>query len=1012
MELYLKKQRQNFGTIFLQIICMVLKVNENGLLKIKYIDENSKDSNLQKLPLYIPNNSNEKSIESDELKIAKEIIKNTKTNLFCNLPYTSNQIINRAINLFKYDIHAILPELDKYFNSIKFYDTQYNISLFDIFFFSLIINKFEILLDEIHSNFKNVFAWLKFLLSLEQISEVCNKLKIDNVLEKNINNLFEEFIDNEKIKKKYFVLYNKKNGGIFTEFNGRQILNKSTNQNFIDGKIYYFFSNKNETNLEITNQTKIFNYILKNKISYDENIPFSTYGKLMERNRNIFVILSDIYKQVIFLNDKDNIMKNKKINKFYDFLCMKMTYYDEVTIFLETTRISQIKSLKSKSKNNKNKTNIINKKILIKYNFIDYSHNSNHYNFIGLYNSQEKITIQINNKTIYFAYTDDIVSQEYFPQDVELLRNKNDSKISKYRILLLKGYCNEINVFINNVVGGFAYEYYYISKRNEFLPKTIEIQLNNNLKYKSDKFWKFDTSNRQKITFINIPNQDLSLNSFEYNSFLKIISCISSNELVNYGIFLLDKLVINRLEKIKIDSSFQSLIKDIQDDIHLYQNGKKTSKDLEEKYLRDKIKYINLFSYDYRGYYFPNNIEYFNYFNKMCIWMILANTDNKEREYAFKKYDQILSLIQNKKNMSYEEKTILLITVIRRVLDNKSKSKSIIFPKVIFFDEINKIDYCYKKAYDFHLDLIDSLTENSKLIQPFLQLNSYIMEMLLTEKDINIIKKAKIDKINHSDIDKKQKTKLINNVKEEKLITKSAYTISMIPLDVIKEHLKSTMKPYAIIWQKNNEETFAASVYKDNNIICFNEEEIFKGIYDGRFYDLLYRSMKEDAFAFILNLYYLHENSSHNKEKVFNSKEKDSPFIFMNENLKLSLIFCDENCDSGEAGCFTESFIAERSILLDLVNINYNFGDLLKVKYFNQENFMELLNIYKSRKLSEKTDGTKVQGKNVVSSQFKLDKNIKKTSKNNYDKVKRDIFGFSHRDNNLFKEAKQRHCFY
>ena len=65
------------------------------------------------------------------------------------------------------------------------------------------------------------------------------------------------------------------------------------------------------------------------------------------------------------------------------------------------------------------------------------------------------------------------------------------------------------------------------------------------------------------------------------------------------------------------------------------------------------------------------------------------------------------------------------------------------------------------------------------------------------------------------------------------------------------------------------------------------------------------------------------------------------------KNLKLSLIFCDENCDSGEAGCFTESFIAERSILLDLVNISYNFGDILKVKNFNQENFMDLLNTYK-----------------------------------------------------------------
>ena len=132
----------------------------------------------------------------------------------------------------------------------------------------------------------------------------------------------------------------------------------------------------------------------------------------------------------------------------------------------------------------------------------------------------------------------------------------------------------------------------------------------------------------------------------------------------------------------------------------------------------------------------------------------------------------------------------------------------------------------------------------------------------------------------------------------------------------------------------------------------------------------------------------------------------------MDENLTFSLIFCDENCDSGEAGFFTESFIAERSILLDLVNIKYNFGDLLKVKYFNQENFDDLLNIYNSRKLSEKKDGTKEQEKNFFSSQFKLYKNIKKTGNNNYDNVKRDIFGFSSRDNYLFKEAKQRNCYY
>ena len=1007
MELYLKKERKNFKTIFLQIICMLSNVYENNLIEIKYIDENNKDRHLLKLPLYITKNPNEKkSIDSDELEIENDILKKTKSGFFSKLSKTPNQIICRAINYFKYDTLKILPELNEYFSSIKFENNQYIISLFDIFFFSLIIVKFNILFDEIQSTYKNIFAWLQYLLSLEKIKEVCKNLEIEKMLGKNLN-------IKEKITRKYF-LYNKKNDktsrGNFTEFNGRQIYNKSTNNDFIDGKIYYFFSNGNDNNLIITNKTKIYSYIYENKISYDKKIPFSIFGKILEKNGNTFVILSDTYKQVIFLDDKENIMKNAKINEFYYLLCMKMNYCDESSIFLETTKISLIKSIKSKPINNKNRINTVNKKILIKYNFIDFLNNKNLYNFITLNNSREKITIQINNKTIYFVYTDDTITQEYFPINIELLRKKKDLKLPKYRILLLKGYCNEINVFIN-INGGFAYEYYYISKRNIFLPKIIEIQLNNNKRHISDQFWKFDTLNRQKITFVNIPNQDLSLNSFEYNSFLKIIACISKKKLVKYGTFILDKLIINKLEKIQIDSSFQSLINNIQEDIHLYQKGQRESKHLDEKYLKDIEKYIKIFSYDYRGYYFPDDIEYFNYFNNMCIWMLLANSNIKERQYVFEKYFDILSVIQNKNNISYEEKTILLITLIRRVLDNKRKSKSIIFPKVIFFDELNQIDHCYKTAYDFHLDLIDSLTEDSKLIQPFLQLNSYIMEMLLTEEDINLIKKAKINKISNCEIDENKKKELINDVKKEKLVTKSAYTISMVPLDVIKKHLKSTMKPYAIIWQKNNKETFAASVYKDNNIICFNEEEIFKEIYYGDFLDSSYRSKKEKDFAFILNLYFLHENSSHNKEKVINLKE-DSPFIFMDENLEFSIIFCDEKCNSGEAGYFTESFIAKRSTLLDLVNCNNNLGDLLNVKYFNQENFVDLLNIYNSIKLRENKDEIKVQEKNSFSSEFKVGKNIKESNIDNYDNVKRDIFGFSQRDIYLFKEANERHCYY
>ena len=1009
MFLYLKKEKQNFKTIFLEIICMILKVTENNLLEIIYIDENCDNKLLGNLPIYTPKNQKKKSIQRDELEIAKEISKSININSLNKLSDSSNNLIIRSININKYDIHKILPELNEYLNSIKFSDKNYKISIFDIFYFSLISINMDIILDDIQFKFKNILVWLKYLLNLVEISQVCNKLEIYKKFEKNQHNLSKELIINDKSDKKYYILYNKKNGedsiGNFNEFNGRQIYNKSKNNDFIDGKIYYFFSNEDDNSLIITNQTKIYYYIYENKICLEQNIPFSFFGKIMEKNGNIFVILSNNYEQVIFLDDKEKIMQKTKINTFNYFLCMKIASYDDNSIFLETTKISKIKYIKPNSIYDQSEIDAINKRILIKYNFIDFK-DINHYNYIKLYNSQYSISVEINNETIYFAFKEDEISQEYFPENIELLRNSNDSNVSKYRVLLYKGFCNEINVFINEIHGGFAYEYYYISKKTEFLPKTIKIKLNNSV-FNSEMFWKYDTSKRQKITFINIPKQDISLESFEYNSFLKIISCISSNELIDYGIFLLDNLKINAPKIVKIDSSFESLIKDIQDDIKLYQEGKKTSKYLEDKYLGDKKeKYINIFSYDYRGYYFPDKVEYFNYFNNMCIWMLLANSNSNDEEtkFTFQIYFEKMQLIQNKKNMNYEDKIILLITLIRRALD--SKNSKIIIPEVIFFDDLDKINYCYKKAYDFHLDLIDSLTENSKLIQPFLQLNSYIMEMLLTEDDKIKIKSAKINKINQSDLKKEILDKLIENLEKEKLITESAYTISMIPLDVIKKHLKNTMKPYAIIWKQGNKENFAASVYKDNNIICFNEEEIFKGVYIGYFNNSSFRSKKENDFAFILNMYFLHENSSHNKEKVINLKE-DSPFIFMDENLISSLIFCDENCESGEAGCFTECFIAERLVILDLVNCNYNFGDLLNVKYFNQESFDNLINIYNTRKLCENKN--KIKEKNSYTSSFILDKN-----KNNetYDNEKRDIFGFSQRDNNLFKEAKQRHCYY
>lgn len=275
------------------------------------------------------------------------------------------------------------------------------------------------------------------------------------------------------------------------------------------------------------------------------------------------------------------------------------------------------------------------------------------------------------------------------------------------------------------------------------------------------------------------------------------------------------------------------------------------------------------------------------------------------------------------------------------------------------------------------------------------------------------IKNLKIEIINQSkeNIDIDEKLKIIENIKKEKIISQPAYTISMISVDIIKKHLKSTMIPYALIYKSHSGRDFLASVKKDNNIICFNEEEIFKDIYDSHFNNDDYKKERNNDFAFILNLLFLHENSSHNKEKVLNINT-NSPLIYLDKNFKTSFIIIDNNLTEGEAGYFTERFIGDRSIILGLLNSLNKLGNLLDVKYFNQENFNELIECYEKYKSVFENNGNNIL---AVYQPFK-DSNDIKIIKNSYKKnlknTKRDKYGFNEYDKYLFRLAKTTHSDY
>ena len=80
-------------------------------------------------------------------------------------------------------------------------------------------------------------------------------------------------------------------------------------KNFKEEKIYWFFSEENSNILTITEKTDIYEYENENNIN-DLNMPFSFNGKVMEKIDNTYILLSNDIKQIIYLDDKENIMKN------------------------------------------------------------------------------------------------------------------------------------------------------------------------------------------------------------------------------------------------------------------------------------------------------------------------------------------------------------------------------------------------------------------------------------------------------------------------------------------------------------------------------------------------------------------------------------------------------------------------------------------------------------------------------------------------------------------------------
>ena len=665
--------------------------------------------------------------------------------------------------------------------------------------------------------------------------------------------------------------------------------------------------------------------IIKNNINkYDSRIPYSLIGKIVKKTKvQIILLLSSIEEIVIITNIGDKFI-NIEENQYVSLSYIKYNFKTNEAIYFQLSEFSLLNLMDKEYQEKK-----INEKIAIQLNLLDYQ---------TFLRDEEILLREIEiespknykvkhgsySKTIYYVYNASNYKNDYYAQNLNLLFNDELYPI-QFKFFVYKSVLNEANIFIKQKCL-FAFEFIYFSLDNS-LPNEIKILSKPNQEYSTSDFHTFGSKIRQSITFINIPPQNKE-DLKKGNSFLNVFLCQQGNKEL-YGTFSLNSIEYEKQSSYKYDPVIEKNINIYNDYLEMIEE-KKEIKTFEEKYLSfgdytNEILERRILD-DLNLYQFEESEKTLNYFNSLCLWYLLfIITKKSQKSFSYiEEYINLYKKINNKNGLNNVEKIKILITFVSITLEDKNNFNC---PKLFFYDELDK-DNPYKVSNDFLFKIIENITEESCLFQPLLFFNSYIMDNIYN-----------------------------GGFKFVKLV-KPAYSISMLSLDLIKEHLRKSIKNYFFVLKKYNKpdkRNYNASIYKFSKIVIYNENILlYNKDYDKMYkIDKLtmdYESKFIKTFAFTLNLENLLENFSYGKENIINIKE--SPILYFDRNFKLSYIYNQESPNYGEAGRLLEAFIADQSIIEEMKKSIYDMGDYLEVKFFVDKDFNELIEGFENAKKS------------------------------------------------------------
>ena len=657
--------------------------------------------------------------------------------------------------------------------------------------------------------------------------------------------------------------------------------------------------------------------------NYNSNIPYSLTGKIIKKEKDqILLLLSSILK-IIIISNIGNKFINIDENRYVKISNIKYSNKVDSTIYFKMTDLSLLNLLADNYQEEK-----IKEKVAIKLNLLDFEEGLKEENILLSHFEIESpknymISYDSYRKIIYYIYdASNYNKNDYYVQNINLFF-KDELNSFQMKFFVYKSLLNEANLFIKQKCL-YTYEFMFFSIDNS-LPKEIEIFSNPGQKNKYDNFHTFNSKIRKSIIFINIPSQD-NVDKKHDNNFLKIFLC-KREKIEVYGTFLLKSIEYKKKTLYKYEPIIERNILNIYNDFLQITETEDNAIKFHKKYLSfdENITKIleDKMNEDLRKYYFEDNEKTIKYYHSLCLWSLLnIIKKNKLSSSCVDEYISLYKKIVSKKDLNNIDKIKILITYTQITLEVQ---KDLVFPKFFFYEELKKKNP-YRVAYEFQFKIIENINEESCLFQPLLFLDSYIMDNLYS-KEFKFVKSKK-----------------------------PAYSISMLTLDSIKEHLKKSIKNYFFVIEKTNKlnkRDYNASIYKFSKIVTYNENILlFENPKYNRMYDsndiLFFNNKFVKTYTLTLNLENMHENFSHGKETIINIK--DSPTLYFTRDFKFSYIHNHESPNKGEAGRLLEAFIGEESDIEEMKKSKYDMSDYFDVIYFTDKDFTKLNEGFKNAK--------------------------------------------------------------